>query len=82
MSIKDIQEAIDNEKVLFGISQCLKHSKDKKPKIKKVFVAKDTRPETIETLEKHKIAFQTLKEKETISTDLGLNFETEVISLI
>ena len=42
MTIKEIQTAIEQEKISFGIRQALK-----KPKPKKVFVVADCRPETV-----------------------------------
>ena len=77
MSVKEIKEAIEKEKVLFGIKQALKNSK----KLKNVFIAKDAREETIEKLEKAGIEFTVLKPKKEISRELNLGFESEVFSL-
>ena len=77
MSIKEIKEAMVKKKVLFGIKQALKNSK----KISSVFVAKDTREETIEILEKVGIEFVVLKPKADLSRELNLDFECEVFSI-
>ena len=67
MSIKEIKDAMQEEKVLFGIRQCLKLSKGKKKP--KVFVAKDARDETVAKLEKARVKFDVLgrSEKEEVS---------------
>jgi len=80
MSIKEIKEAIDEEKIMFGVKQAVKHSKGK-DKTKKVFVAKDTRDSTINKLEEAKVEFEVLKTKEEIAKELGLDFESEVYSI-
>lgn len=81
MSVKDIKEAIEKEKILFGIKQVLKNSGKGKSKIKNVFVAKDAREETLKKLDSAKINFVVLKSKEEIAKELGLDFESEVYSI-
>jgi uncharacterized membrane protein len=79
MSIKEINEAIKEEKAVFGIRQVLKlASKKKLPKSAQVFIAKDAREETITKLENAKVDFEVLKKKDEIAKDLGLDFESEV----
>ena len=77
MSIKEISEAISDEKVSFGIRQCLKAGK----KAKNVFIAKDTRDGTVEKLEDAKIEFIVLKSKADLAKELNLDFECEVFCL-
>ncbi len=78
MSLKEIKDSIEKESVLFGIRQSLKNSKN----LSNVFIAKDTRDETVEKLESANIEFVVLKSKEEISKELNLDFECEVFSLI
>ena len=77
MSVKEIKEAIEKNNVYFGIRQALKNAK----KSKRVFIAKDTRNETIEKLNSKKIEFVVLKSKEDLANELNLDFECEVFSL-
>jgi ribosomal protein L7Ae-like RNA K-turn-binding protein len=77
MSVKEIKEAMAKDKILFGIKEALKNSKN----ISGVFVAKDTREETIEKLEKAGIEFVVLKPKMDITRELNLDFECEVFSV-
>jgi ribosomal protein L30E len=80
MSIKEIKEAIKNEKVLFGINQTMKHMSGKKGKGKdaRVFVVKDAREGTKEMLKKEGIDFSLIKGKADATKELDLNFESEV----
>jgi hypothetical protein len=86
MSTKDIKEAMVKDKVLFGIRELLKSNKskkDKSPKIKKVFLASDARDEIKNKLENAKIDFEVLKTtKFNSSKELGLDFESEVFSIL
>ncbi len=77
MSIKEIKEGIDSGNVYFGIKQAIKHKKD----IKTVFIAKDTRDETVEKLEDAKIEFIVLKSKADLTKNLNLDFNSEVFSI-
>jgi ribosomal protein L30E len=77
MSIKELREGIEEGKVLFGIKQALKLGK----KSKNVFIAKDTRDDTVEKLEGADIEFDVLKSKEDLTKELNLDFECEVFSL-
>ncbi len=81
MSIKEIKEAIDEGKLMFGVKQAIKHSGKGKDKISRVFVAKDARDATIDKLEGAKVEFEVLKTKEEIAKELGLDFESEVYSI-
>jgi len=76
MSVKKIKEAIDNKSVFFGIRQTLKSKK-----LRQVFIAKDTRDETVEKLESAGIEFDVLKSKSDITKELNLDFECEVFSV-
>lgn len=76
MSLKEIKEGIKNRSVFFGIRQTLKNKK-----LKQVFIAKDTRDETVEKLESAKIEFDVLKSKADIAKELNLDFECEVFSI-
>jgi ribosomal protein L7Ae-like RNA K-turn-binding protein len=76
MSVKEIREAMENGRVLFGIRQALKSKK-----LKGVFIAKDTRDETVEKLEAAKVEFDVLKSKAELARELNLDFECEVFSL-
>lgn len=78
MNVKDIKVAMGNNSVLFGIKQALK----KKGKLKYVFIAKDTRDETVNKIEKAGIEFDVLKSKSDIAKELNLDFECEIFSLI
>jgi len=77
MSIKEIKEAIEKEEVLFGIRQTIKNKKN----LKRVFVPKDAREETIKRLESEGIEFTTLKAKEEMAKELNLDFGCEVFSI-
>ena len=77
MSVKEILEAMEEGKVLFGLNQAVKHAK----KVKSVFICKDTRDETVEKLESSGIEFVVLKSKEDMTKELGLDFECEVFSI-
>ena len=77
MSVKEIREAMGSEMALFGIRQTLK-SKDK---LENVFIAKDTRDETVDRLESMGVEFSVLKSKADIAKELNLGFESEVISV-
>jgi len=76
MSVKKIKEAIENKSVFFGIRQTLKSKK-----LRQVFIAKDTRDETVEKLESAGIEFDVLKSKSDITKELNLDFECEVFSV-
>jgi ribosomal protein L7Ae-like RNA K-turn-binding protein len=77
MSIKEISEAIEGGNVLFGIKQTLKGGK----KLKNVFIAKDTRDETVEKLDTAGIEFDVLKSKAELTKELNLDFACEVFSI-
>jgi len=77
MSIKEIRENMEKGNVLFGIRQCVKHKKNSKS----VFIARDTRDETVEKLESGGIEFVVLKPKAEIAKELNLDFESEVFSV-
>ncbi len=76
MSINDIKDGMEKELILFGIRQALRNKK-----LKQVFIAKDTRDETVEMLESAKIEFDVLKSKADIAKELNLDFECEVFSI-
>jgi ribosomal protein L7Ae-like RNA K-turn-binding protein len=78
MSIKELAKAIKDEKILFGIKQCIKN----KAKLDNVFICKDTRDETVEKLEKAKIEFTVLKNRSEMTKELNLDFLSEVFSII
>ncbi len=50
-------------------------------KSKNVFIAKDTRDETVEKLEAAGIEFDVLKSKAELAKELNLDFECEVFSI-
>jgi len=77
MSLKELREGIESVRVSFGIKQALKTGK----KAKNIFIAKDTRDETVEKLEKAELEFDVLKSKEDLTKELNLDFECEVFSL-
>ncbi len=77
MSVKEIKEAMEENKVVFGINQALKIGK----KLKHVFIAKDTRDNTVEKLEAAGIEFDVLKSKSDLARELNLDFECEVFSI-
>jgi len=77
MSTKEIKEGIEAGKVYFGVREALKH----KNNIKAVFIAKDTRDDTVEKLEKADIEFVVLKSKADLSKNLNLDFMSEVFSI-
>ena len=77
MSVKEIKEAMVGGNVYFGVRQALKNAK----KVSNVFIAKDTRDETVEKLEEAKIEFIVLKSKAELAKELNLDFECEVFSL-
>ncbi|MCG8684264.1 MAG: hypothetical protein MI892_05280 [Desulfobacterales bacterium] len=77
MSVKELREGIEEGRVLFGVKQALKLGK----KAKNIFIAKDTRDETVEKLERAELEFDVLKSKEDLTKELNLDFECEVFSL-
>ena len=77
MSVKELGEAIEGGNVMFGIRQALKLGK----KAKNVFIAKDTRDETVEKLDVAGIEFDVLKSKAELAKELNLDFECEVFSI-
>ena len=77
MSVKEINEAIEKDKVYFGIKQAIKHKKE----IKAVFIAKDTREETVQKLENAGIEFSVLKTKLEMAKNLNIDFPSEVFSI-
>ncbi len=77
MTIKEINEAMENGKVCFGLRQALKLGK----KSKSVFICKDVRDATVEKLEAAKVEFDVLKSKEDVAKELNLDFECEVFSI-
>jgi len=77
MSVREIGDAIESGNVLFGVKQALKKGK----KLKNVFIAKDTRDETVEKLDAAGIEFDVLKSKADIAKELNLDFECEVFSI-
>ena len=77
MSIKEINEAIEKDNVYFGIKQAIKHKKD----IKTVFIAKDTRENTVQKLDDANIEFIVLKTKLEMAKNLNLDFSSEVFSI-
>jgi ribosomal protein L7Ae-like RNA K-turn-binding protein len=76
MSVKEIKEAMNEGKVVFGINQTLKKGK----KLKHIFIAKDTRDSTVEKLEAAGLEFDVLKSKSDLAKELNLDFESEVFS--
>ena len=95
MSVKEISEAMDSGNAMFGVRQCLKAggARNSVPskkgtkvpassgKISNVFIAKDTRDETVEKLEDANIEFVVLKSKADLAKELNLDFECEVFCL-
>jgi len=77
MSVKELREGIEAGKVFFGIRQALKLGK----KAKNIFIAKDTRDETVERLESAGLEFDVLKSKADLTKELNLYFGAEVFSL-
>lgn len=79
MSLRDLVEANKKDNVLFGIKKVLKLAKAKKiKKTSRVFVARDTREETIKQLEDAGVEFEVLKNKVDISREMGIDFDSEV----
>lgn len=78
MTVKEIKEAIDQGKIYFGIKQTLKHVKN----LSNVFITKDARDETVETLDAAGIEFIVLKSKADLSKELNLDFGCEVFSIV
>ena len=79
MSVKEIKEAIEKEKVCFGIKQTLKNCSGKKKC--KVFVCRDTRDDTLAKLDAKEIEYEVLKSKTDVAKELNLDFENEVFCL-
>jgi ribosomal protein L7Ae-like RNA K-turn-binding protein len=77
MNIKELREGVVEARVLFGIKQALKVGK----KAKVIFIAKDTRDETVQQLENANLGFEVLKTKAELTKELNLDFECEVFSL-
>ncbi|MCD4771517.1 hypothetical protein K8R30_03835 [archaeon] len=77
MSVKELREGIEAGKVFFGIRQALKLGK----KAKNIFIAKDTRDETVEKLESAGLEFDVLKSKADLTKELNLDFGAEVFTL-
>ena len=79
MSLRDLVEADKKENVVFGIKQVLKLAKAKKlKKTSRVFVARDTREETLKQLEDAGVEFEVLKNKVDITREMGIDFDSEV----
>ena len=79
MGLKEIKEALENKKIIFGIRELLKNKK----KVKKVYVAKDCRNETKNKLFESEIDFEELnKTKKEIAQELKIDFLSEVYSII
>ena len=79
MSLRDLIEADKKGNVSFGIKQVLKLAKAKKlKKTSRVFVARDTREETIKQLEDAGVEFEVLKNKDDITREMGIDFDSEV----
>jgi len=79
MSLRDLIEADKKGNVTFGIRQVLKLAKAKKlKKTSRVFVARDTREETIKKLEDAGVEFEVLKNKDDITREMGTDFDSEV----
>ena len=82
MSLRDLIEADKKGNVSFGIKSVLKLAKAKKlKKTARVFVARDTREETIKQLEEAGVEFEVLKNKTEISREMGSGFDSEVFLL-
>ncbi|RMD45788.1 hypothetical protein D6829_01330 [Candidatus Pacearchaeota archaeon] len=78
MSLKEIRDAMSGGTVYFGIRQTLKNAK----KVKKVFVVKDVREETVRKLKEAGFSVDFLKPKSEVSKELGIGFECEVFSIV
>jgi len=79
MSLRDLMDADKKGNVTFGIKQVLKLAKAKKlKKTSRVFVARDTREETIKKLEDAGVEFEVLKNKDDITREMGIDFDSEV----
>lgn len=79
MSLRDLIEADKKGNVSFGIKQVLRLAKVKKlKKTSRVFVARDTREETIKQLEDAGVEFEVLKNKDDIAREMGIDFDSEV----
>ena len=76
MGLNEIRKAMEDGTAHFGIRQAIKGKKSAE-----VFIARDTRDETIEKLEKNGKELSVLKSKEDLARELNLDFESEVISL-
>lgn len=79
MSLRDLVEADKKGNAFFGIKQVLRLAKAKKlKKTARVFVARDTREETIKQLEDAGVEFEVLKNKVDITREMGIDFDSEV----
>jgi ribosomal protein L7Ae-like RNA K-turn-binding protein len=80
MDYDEIMNEIENENVLFGISECFKGSE--KGEIKKVFLAMDARNEIESSLRKKGIQFIKLRTNAgDLNEKLRLGFICEVFSV-
>lgn len=77
MSIKEISEAVENKKILFGIKETLKHKKN----LVSVFITKDARDATVNKLESAGIEFSVLKDKKEMAKSLNMDFASEVFAI-
>ena len=76
MTIKELKEAVEAKKVVFGIKQIVKAKKTKKSKVS---VCSDSREETLKLLTEKGIEFESLKKKKVdVAKELNLNFLSEV----
>ena len=76
--VSELREFIDEEKVLFGMRQCLKNDK----KLSQIFVALDTRPEMLSKLNEKKFKVEQIEQsKREIAEKLELGFLCEVFGL-
>lgn len=82
MSIKELSEAQKKNNVSYGVREVLKLAKAKKmKKTSRVFVCKDTREETLKSLETAGVEFEVLKNKKDVARELELKFDSEVFMI-
>ena len=79
MSVKELIEAKKANKISFGVRKVLKLAKAKKlKKSSSVYVSKDARKETLKLLDDASVEYEVLKNKNDISKELGIDFDSEV----
>ena len=76
--VDEIKRSLEEQKVFFGIKECLKKSKE----LERVVVAVDHRKDVARLLEANKVKFEVSEfSKQEIASRIGLDFKCEVFGI-